>query len=146
MRPELSFIICTRNHAQAVRQFAGRRAEVVQETSGVTAGLVVVNNGSMDGTARVLKAWADSASWPKVDMRVQSREIHIDRCQIVRRSLTRSALRFLPRRWVVERFVAWITNRDANLLIGVQNLWKFQSLSAHATEPLSFTPFSNQRH
>jgi glycosyltransferase involved in cell wall biosynthesis len=61
MKPELSFIICTRNRAHAVRHSLDAVARAVHEAAGVTAELVVVNNGSTDGTAGVLKAWAASA-------------------------------------------------------------------------------------
>jgi GT2 family glycosyltransferase len=58
---DLSIIVCTRNRRDALKSCLDSIAASLNSTSGLSAEIVVVDNGSTDGTPDLLRCWAADA-------------------------------------------------------------------------------------
>lgn len=104
------------------KKINGTKRHIAVDTSGLLLAVLVTsaNTADRDGAVpllqrlatvclRIRHAWADSGyagqliDWAALVLQL--------RVQIVRRSDTTSGFQVLPRRWVVERTLAWITRR-----------------------------------
>ncbi|WP_149535864.1 glycosyltransferase family 2 protein [Siccirubricoccus phaeus] len=70
--PALSLLLCTRNRAPALAASLAALGEALAAEPGLTAEVVVVDNGSTDGTPAVIAGWAAAMPFPVLH-RVEAR-------------------------------------------------------------------------
>src|ERR1017187_6698685 len=64
MKLKLSVVVATRNRAYAIAECLGSIAAAIAHAAPLDAEIVVVDNGSTDDTAAVIKAWASASPVP----------------------------------------------------------------------------------
>jgi glycosyltransferase involved in cell wall biosynthesis len=62
--PAVSVIICTRNRANALRSSLDSVGRAIKSAAPIPVQLVVVDNGSTDGTSDVVRSWANEVDVP----------------------------------------------------------------------------------
>jgi len=65
---KVSFIVCTRNRVASLLETLGSMTRAIEAAPGAEAEIIVVDNGSRDGTDTALKRWSASVSTDRFDV------------------------------------------------------------------------------